>query len=170
MRGLHPLLMCAILVGFGGCAGYRLGPSNGMAAGSRSIQVAPFLNETIEPRLSDAVVTSIRRLLQQDGTFTLNTQGDGDVVLKGVITKYDRTALSFEPRDILTVRDYNVVITAKVTAVDRISGKTVLDREVKGRTTVRTGANQPSAELQAVSLLADDLARNLTSLLVDGTW
>ena len=38
-----------------GCAGYRLGPTGGFAAGEKSIQVMPFSNQTLEPRLTDAV-------------------------------------------------------------------------------------------------------------------
>ena len=40
----------------------------------------------------------------------------------------------------------------------------------QGRTTLRPGADFSSAERQAVPLLAEDLARNITSLLVDGSW
>src|SRR6266704_2790712 len=35
-----------------GCAGYHLGSTNGVRAGERSVQVNPFVNQTIEPRLS----------------------------------------------------------------------------------------------------------------------
>jgi hypothetical protein len=57
-----------------------------------------------------------------------------------------------------------------VTAVDRTSGKVLVDREVGGRTTIRIGPDLTSAERQAAPNLAEDLARNITSVLVDGTW
>ena len=50
------------------------------------------------------------------------------------------------------------------------SGKVVFDREVTGRTTVRVGSDLPSAERQAVPVLAEDFARNATTLLAEGTW
>jgi hypothetical protein len=46
----------------------------------------------------------------------------------------------------------------------------LLERSVSGRTTVLIGDDLASAERQAVPLLAADLARNATSLLVDGNW
>lgn len=153
-----------------GCAGYRLGPSNGMEAGARSIQVNPFQNETFEPRLIEPVVFALRRNLQRDGTFRLETREEGDIVVNGTLVKYERDAISFQPRDILTARDFDVVLVAKVTAIERNSGRVLLDREVIGRTSIRTGPDLASAERQAAPLLADDLARNITSLLVDGTW
>src|SRR5947207_12450233 len=89
-----------------GCAGYRLGPTGGFAAGEKSIQVMPFSNQTLEPRLTDAVTAQLRKQLQHDGTFRLTTHDDGDIVVTGIITTYTRHALSFQPADTLTAPDY----------------------------------------------------------------
>lgn len=159
-----------LLAGLSGCAGYSLGPTNGVAARSKSIQVNHFENDTLEPRLIQPVNAALRKSLQQEGTYRLATHNDGDIVVNGVIVRYDRNALSFQPTDILTVRDYRVNLIAHVKAVERSTGRVLLDREVKGRTTLRAGPDIASADRQAISLLADDLARNITSLLVDGTW
>ena len=78
------LILCA------GCAGYRVGPTNGVAAGDKSVQVNLFQNATPEPRLIEAVATALRKTLQQDGTFRLNTHSDGDIVVSGVITRFQR--------------------------------------------------------------------------------
>lgn len=170
MRPRVPILHCLLGFLFAGCAGYRLGPTSGAAAGARSIQINFFRNETLEPRLSEPVASALRKRVQQEGTFRLNTHGEGDVVVSGVITKFNRSELSFQPNDILTVRDYDLSLVAKVIALDRTTGKAVLDREVGGRTTIRVGVDLGSAERQAVPLLAEDLARNITALLVDGEW
>ena len=167
----HRLWLSGLLaVLLNGCAGYQLGPTNGLHAGEHSIQVNPFGNHTTEPRLSATVTTSIRKQLQQDGTYRLDTGNEGNIVVNGTIVEYDRSSLSFQPRDILTPRDYRIRIVADVTARERNSGKVVLDRRVAGHTTVRIGADLNSAERQAIPLLAEDLARNVTALLVDGQW
>lgn len=159
-----------LAAGAGGCVGYRVGPTNGLAAGEKSIRVTPFQNETTEPRLIEPVVSALRKSLQQDGTYRLNTRGESDIIVHGVLLRYEREGVSFQPNDILTARDFSVRLTARITAVERISGKTLWQREVVGRTTLRAGADLASAERQAVTLLAEDLARNVTSLLVDGQW
>jgi len=153
-----------------GCAGYHLGPTNGLRSGERSIQVAPFANQTIQPRLTDAVTLSLRKNLQKDGTFRLNTSNEGDIIVSGAIVRYDRIQLSFQPTDVLTPRQYRVVLTAQVTARERIGGKQLLNRRVTGQTTLFVGADLPSSDRQALPLAADDLARNITDLLVDGQW
>ncbi|HKQ36679.1 MAG TPA: LptE family protein [Verrucomicrobiae bacterium] len=153
-----------------GCAGYKLGPTNPDLIG-RSVQVNIFQNKVLEePRLSEAVTASLRKQLQQDGTFTLNTHNDGDIIIDGTIVKYDRAGLSFQPRDILTPRDYRLSMWAVVRARDRNTGKLILDRRIRGHTTVRVGTDLPTTERQAIPLLAEDLARNVTSLLADGEW
>ena len=163
----HAAILAAALCG---CAGYRLGPTNAEITRGRSIQVNFFQNQTLEPRLIEAVNHALRKNLQQDGTYKLNTRGDGDVVVNGVILRYLRQGLSFQPTDTLTARDYQLNLLVRLTATDRSSGKVILDRDVTGRTTVRFGTDLASAERQAVSLLADDLAKNATTLLVEGTW
>jgi len=170
MRLLALSSSCLLAALLAGCAGYRLGPTGGVVAGARSIQVNFFRNETLEPRLTGPITAALRKSLQQDGAYRLNTHGEGEIVVNGVITKFNRSELSFQPNDVLTVRDYSLSLIARITAVERSTGKTLLDREVSGRTTIRVGPDLSSVERQAIPLLAEDLARNVTSLLVDGDW
>ena len=170
MRSHFYLHVLAVAVVCAGCAGYRVGPVSEAAAGERSIQVAPFSSKVIEPRVGDAVTTSLRRQLQQEGTFRLNTRGDGDILVTGSVVEYDRSHLSFQPQDILTPRDYRLRIRAHVTARERNTGRILLDREVLGHTTLRVTPDLSSAERQAIPQAADDLARNITALLTEGTW
>lgn len=162
------ILVCGALVS--GCAGYRLGPSNGEKAGARSVRVDLFRNETLEPRLTEAVGVALRRVLQQEGTYRLSTRDEADIILRGTLVQYQRAGLSYEPRDTITPRDFQITLFAKVTATERATGRVLLDREVRGRTTMRVGPDFTSSERQAMPTLADDLARNITSLLADGSW
>ena len=151
-----------LLLALTGC-GYRLGPTNGERAGARSVQINPFENKTIEPRLIEAVSFALRKQLQQDGTYRLNTAGDGDIVMTGAIVTYERHSLSFQPRDAITPRDYRLTITAQVTARERATGKVLLDRKVTGHSDIRVGPDLSSAEREALPLVAADLARNTTA-------
>jgi hypothetical protein len=160
-------LTAAVLAG---CAGYQLGPASGSAPREKSVQIHPFANQTLEPRLTDAVTFQLRKEIQRDGTYQLATHTDGDIVVSGVITNYNRHALSFERSDTLTVQDYRLSLTAQVTARDRGSGKVILDQPVSGYTLIRVGSDLTSTERQALPLLAADFAKNVTALLADGSW
>ena len=149
LRASFPFFIALIPCLFG-CAGYHLGPTNGYAAGDKSIQIMPFVNQTLEPRLTDAVTAQLRKQVQHDGTFRLATHDDGDIVVTGIITKYTRHELSFQPADTLTARDYRISLTAQVTARERISGKVVLDQEITGLTLLRVGPDIVSSERQGL--------------------
>jgi hypothetical protein len=163
------LIALALVLASPGCA-YRLGPSSGVEPGSRSIAIQPFQNNTLEPRVTESIATALRAQIQQEGTFLLATHGDGDVVVSGVVQNLSRDEQSFQARDTRTLRDYRFEMTAHVTAIERGSGRKILDREVRGHTMLRVVNDLPSAERQAMPLVAANLARNITSLLVDGDW
>jgi hypothetical protein len=112
----------------------------------------------------------MRKELQRDGTFRLATHEAGDIVISGVLTKYYRREVSLSPGDVITARDYDVSLTAQVTVRERASGQVVLDQPVTGHTLVRIGSDLASSERQALPLLADELAKRVTALLVDGNW
>ena len=163
-------LCCGLAIAGGGCAGYRLGPSNGDAPGARSVQVIPFDNQTIEPRLTDALTSQLRKQIQRDGTYRIASHDDGDIIVSGTIVRYQRFELSFHPGDTLTVQDYRLTLTAKVTARERGTGKVLFEQPVSGSTLIRVGNDLTSTERQALPLLAGDLARNVSDLLADGSW
>jgi hypothetical protein len=153
-----------------GCAGYHLGPVNGAVAGEKSIEVFPFNNQTLQPRLGDAVTQALRERLQTDGTYHLDTHGAGDVVVTGVITHYNRLGVAYLNTDVTTAQSYRVNITAHVVARDRATGKVLLDKDVTGYTLVTVGTDLSSAERQATPLLAEDLAQNIAELITEGAW
>ena len=163
------MLWVMVLAGVG-CAGYKLGPTNGLAAGEKSVQIAPFANNTIEPRLTDAVTLELRKELQRDGTYRLATRDDGDIIVTGKITRYDRRAINFTHGDVFTVQDYHVKLEARVTAQERNGRVIFKDQPVSGFTLMRVGEDLTSSERQVLPLLAADLARNVASLLADGSW
>lgn len=168
MRSLLPLLALGAAL-LGGC-GYRVGPTGGQTAGARSITVNPVVNRTVEAGLSDSVAQSLRQSLQRDGTFRLSTHEAGDVVVSTTVTDFRRAGVSYQSGNVLTVQDYRLTLTAQVKATDRLTGKVILDRAVTGFTLVRVGSDLTESERQSLPLATQDLAQNITTLLVDGKW
>ena len=164
------LFMLALGLALCGCAGYRVGPTNGQKAGEQAIQITPFLNHSPEPGLANEVTSALRKSIQQDGTYRLATHGEADLLVTGVITDYRRRELSFVREDLRTVRDYQINLTAQVTVRERSTGRVLSNRAISGGTLVRVGDDFASSERQAVPLLANDLARQIKDLLVDGDW
>ena len=164
---LLSLLLVSVLTG---CVGYQAGPTNGVIAGIRTVRVNFFRNETLEPRLVVAVNRALKRNLQQDGTFELETHGNADLLVTGELTDFLRGGVSYTPGDILTVQDYNLQLTARIKVTDRVTGEVILDRIITGSSIVRVGSDLSAGQRQAVPLIADQLARQATDLIVDGDW
>lgn len=162
------LLLSALLTG---CAGYRLGPTAGFDARSRTIEIAPFANQTMEPRLPESLVVNLRTAVQKDGTYQLATHaGEADVLVRGTLLRMDRQGVTFSARDAQTIRDFQLTLVAHVVAVDRSSGTILLDQDVQGRAVVPVLNDQVSSERQTLPLLTEDLSRNILILLTDGDW
>jgi len=172
MRALNFFVACATAVLSVGCAGYHLGSVNPdtRAGGEKSIEVLPFNNQTLQPRLGDAVTRALRERFQADGTYRLATHGEGGIVVSGVITHYQREGLSYLNTDVATVENYRVGAAAHITARERGTGKLLLDQDVRGYALVRVGTDLASAERQSLPLLAEDLARKTVELLTEGAW
>ncbi len=163
-------LALGLLLAGTGCAGYKLGPTGEQKAGEKSVQVNPVANSTMEPQLGPAVNQAVRKQIQHDGTFRLATHGDGDIALNIELVRYRRRGIAYDPNNTITATDYELILDAHVLATDRRSGREMLNKDVRSRTTVRIGPDLTSTERQARPLLADQLAQNLVSLLANGEW
>ena len=170
MRSVRHFITLAAMLLMAGCAGYHVGPTGGQVAGAKSIQIRPFVNKTVEPRLIEPFTSALRKKLQQDGTFRLETQKEGDVVVTGTIIKYIREGISFQPQDVLSVRDISIRVVVHLTSMERATGKILYDGEVTASTALNVGADLVSAERQASTLLAADFAKNAASILTEGLW
>ena len=129
-----------------------------------------FKNETLEPRLVVAVNRALKRNLQQDGTYALETQGNADLVVTGELTEFLRSGVSYTPGDSLSVKDYSMSLTAHIKVTRPSTGEVVYEGDITGNSTVRVGNDLTAGQRQAVPIIADHLARQATSLIVDGKW
>ena len=170
MRALNFFISCLAAVMLTSCASYHLGSVNGLVAGEKSITILPFNNQTLQPRLGAVLTQSLRERLQTDGTYRLATRGDGDMVITGVIKNYQREGFGYLSTDVATPGSYRDSVVVRVTVRDRASGKLRLEKDVRGHALVHIGSDLASAERQVLPLLAEDLARNIISLLTEGSW
>ncbi|MDG1891217.1 MAG: LPS assembly lipoprotein LptE [Verrucomicrobiota bacterium] len=167
---MQMLAVLALVLALTACAGYRLGSTGPYVPGTHSAEIRSFDNQTPEPALSEALSQALRKQIHDDGNFTLETRQQGDIIIDGVITEYQRNGLTFQPQDILTARDFEVTIKAKITAIHRTNGKVFVEGNVSGRTLVRGASNLVEAERRALPLLMRDLAFKISDLLLSEDW
>jgi hypothetical protein len=148
--------------------GYHLGPV--LKANYKSVAVVMFKNKTLQPQLEAQVSNGIIRRLQSDGTLRVESKENADIILTGQILHYRRQELRALQTAVLTPREYRINIDARVEARDRVTGDLVLSPKViTGSADTFIGTDLQSAEEQALPLIADDLARQVVSLLTE-SW
>lgn len=149
-----------------GCAGYRLGPTLG--AEYRSVAVPMFRNKTYKPQLEAQITNGIIKRFQSDGTLRVVSVADADILVTGEITRYHRHELRSLRVETGTPREYRVSIDAKIEARDRVTGKVVLaPTTVTGSADTFIGNDLQSAEAQVLPLIADNLAKQVVTLIAE---
>ena len=163
---MAPLVLVSVFAS--GCAGYHIGPVT--KTSFHSISVPMFRNETLRPQLEAPICNAIIRRLQEDGSVRIEERARADVILTGTVFRYDRVPLRALRTETGVPREYRLSITVRVEARDRRTGETVLrPTEVEGKSDVLIGEDQQSAEMQALPLVADDIAKQITGLLLE-SW
>jgi hypothetical protein len=166
-QGWFVLQLLVIPLLISGCA-YHIGPVT--QRNFRSIAVPMFRNRTLRPQLEAQISNAIIKGLQRDGSLRIESEPNADVVLAGTVTVYQRAALRSLRNDTNVPREYELSIMVRVEAKDRRTGEVVLKSTVvTGKSDVFIGNDQQSAELQALPLIADDIARKVVGLLVE-SW
>jgi hypothetical protein len=170
MRALQLLLACLTAATLSGCAGYRLGPVGGGESGTKTVEVLPFNNQTLQPRLGDALTQALRERLQVDATYKLAGADAGDITVTGVILSYRRDGLGYLKSDASTPQNFRIIMVVHVTARERATGKLLLDRDIRGQGLVNVGSDLVSAERQAAPSIAADVAQSIVAQLADPAW
>ncbi len=152
-----------------GCAGYQLGPTAGQVAGGSSIEVQHFKNLTLEPRLSQYLMSPLRRSIQQDGTYRLSTEeGSSEYILSGTITGFRRDGIGSLPNEVVVHVDEYITIDVTVNVTERATGKVILEQDFSGSTIFQMGPDQTDSERQNIPAAMENLARNIVSIIADG--
>jgi hypothetical protein len=183
MKTPRPLVLLSALILCTACSGYRLGNISGKEIqGVRSVYVPVAKNDSYSPELSVTVTNAILRRFDNDGTLQTSQLTGSDSQLDVVIKKVDRQPSRSVRRDatsstggtitqanVLATAQYDLFIEAEVTYLNRKLGKNILEKQkVTGRTNYFVGNDQTEAERQALPQAAEDLAKNVVSLITEG--
>ena len=177
-----------------GCAGYQIGSVKPSAYSSiNSIHIPPFINRTLEPRLSSLVTNAVLKEIQADGTYKVATRKNADAVLVAKIMRIDKRQLRAVRTDTLQSRELRLFIVvdfyledpdtgnridSTARALKEASAETegILDEDligvregrVIGETIQFVDESYQVGERAAISVAAEDLADKLVSQLANG--
>jgi hypothetical protein len=160
----------AALLLLNGCAGYRLGPVVPKTMeGVRSVAVPTFANDTLIPRLEVLAANSVIKQIQQDGTFSVESESTADVIIEGKITKVLRKSARSVRGDVLASREYTLMVGFDYLVTRRSTGEVLDKGTVTGNTSFFVSGNDVNQdERQAIPLALEDAAVRLVSRVSEG--
>ena len=159
-----------VLLALGGCAGYHIGPVQPYYLRSvHSIAIPTFGNKTLVPRISVLVTDTVIKQFQQDGTYRIASEDGADAILKGEISRINRTPARSVRGNVLATEEFNLALQVHYSLVERATGKVLAGpADVIGTTTFFVGNDLTSDQRQALPLAAEALATSLVSQLSEG--
>jgi outer membrane lipopolysaccharide assembly protein LptE/RlpB len=117
------LLLAILLMAMSSC-GYRLsGKGSLVPEGARTIAVPAFINNTNEPYVDVEVTKAVVDEFIADGRLRIVDVEAADLALRGIVVKYEVTALSFTTDSF--VQQYRVRIVVNASLEDLRAKKTL---------------------------------------------
>ncbi len=157
-----------------GCAGYHVGPIKPKSMRDvKTISIASFKNDTLEPRVEVLFANSVIKQIQQDGTYQVVREADADAILEGSVDEIIRRPARSVRGNVLQSREYTLIVRLRYRVIDR-SGRVLEQRGVSGQTSFFvTGTDTLAADVnqderQAIPLAAEDAAVRLVSQISEG--
>ncbi len=121
-EGLPVLIAFALLLLTLPSCGYHFTPVGGIVPqGSKTIAIPVFINGTFEPYIDVDVTKAVVEEFLADGRLQVVSLEAADLVMRGRVTKFDLTPLSYTPASY--VQQYSVSITVDVSIEDAKSQK-----------------------------------------------
>jgi Lipopolysaccharide-assembly len=166
-RRAASLLAASVLVV--SCA-YRLGNISGKEVqGVKSVYVPMAKNESYYPDLQANVTNAISRRFNTDGTLETENSAKADSELDVVITDVRRNPIRGTKTDVIATAEYQLIVEAKITFINRRLGRTVVAGEaITGQTQFFIQQDAVEGERQALPLAAEDLANNVVKRITEG--
>ncbi len=161
------LILCLIL---SGCGYQNLSRSSF----SRSVYFPILTNRTMQPGVENILTNAITEELLRSGIVL--TKKEPEYLLSGLITLYQRTALSFSSDDPKEVSQYRLAVTIHLNLSQTlppggggVGGGGLKMSEVDITTFTDYYLSGPFAkkETEAIKIAADDLAKRATEWLTD---
>jgi outer membrane lipopolysaccharide assembly protein LptE/RlpB len=165
------LLLLACSVAFAGCGYHLAGTGSSLPEHINTIGVPIFANNTQGYEVEQKITQAVSTLLIQRGKYKILPDAEGtDALLKGTITSISLVPITFNADG--RAREYNVIITAKVTFTDQLDDKILFTNPgfvFRGQYEIdQSQIAYFDRQSQAVDDIAEDFAESVVSAILEG--
>jgi hypothetical protein len=145
--------------------GYSASPT--LSSNIKRIYIPTFENETIRYGIEQDLTRVVAEAFTSDNRLTVVSERDADVMLRGVIVKYEKGAFTFDRAS--TVEEFRVSISISVALEDLREGKVMLEDDTMNAWQAydETGEATTSEE-EATAKVYVTLANDIVSRTLEG--
>lgn len=162
MRLMFCSVVLSAMVLLSGCAGYTWGTS--VPTEYRKVSVPVFENLTAVSEIGPIVTQYTLREFQREGSFRIVCPEEAVIEVQGVLRSMSRQGVAYDRGQGMRAAEYQYVVVADVTFVDKKNGKVLLERKgVRGETTFLTNDDLLTGQRNASFRIAADIARQIVN-------
>lgn len=159
---MERVLAAAALLLATGCCGYST--RSLLPPHLRTVAVSAVENSSTLPGGGDDLTEAIVAAFNRDRNLRVSAIETADLVLTTALTSYSRTATAYDASQ--AISGYEVAVSARVQAEDRVRGESFLDRAVSARVNYDPATeDEDSAAGRALERLAEEIVRQVIT-----TW
>jgi hypothetical protein len=114
------------------------------------------------------VTGTVIKQFQQDGTFQIGNEGNADAIVKGEISRINRSPARSVRGNVLATTEFNLTMRVSYKIVGRDGKQLGPPGDVAGTTSFFVGSDVTTDERQALPLATEELATRLVSQLSEG--
>ncbi len=167
-RVLECALAAVLALAFSGC-GYTWRPS--VPDDMRTVAVPVFRSTVDVTGLGSEVTRQVLREFQREGTFRIARLEDAALEVQGELTASESPTVAYERRTGARMREHRFAATAKVSFIDRRTGRVLVDgRTYRAETTFLANDDILTGERDASGRLAEDFARQIVDDALGLNW
>ncbi len=153
-----------------GCSGYRVGNISGQEVqGVKSVYVPMAKNQSFTPEIQATVTSAVVRRFDNDGTLQTMNSDHADSQLDITITDVKMTPTRSTQDNVLITAQYQVEVIAKVTFINRRTGRPVVtNQEFRGTALYYVAQDVQEGKRQAIPSACENLAYNIVKRFTEG--
>jgi len=163
-KAVSKLKLFAFLVALICACGYSV--STLLPPHIKSIYIPTFENETTRYGIEQDLTTAVTDAFAHDNRLSVVSEAEADAMLRGVIRRYEKGALTFDRAQ--SVDEFRIEIVVSVELEDLKKGKILWREEEISAWTSYTEGSEAEGEEEALQKVITTLAQDILSRTVEG--
>lgn len=159
-----------ILLTLSGCGYHLAGTVSSLPPDVKKIAIPQFSNKTLRPDIENQFTSALLDEFVKGGKVAVVTEKDADAVVRGAITSFESTPISFTGGDV--IQEYRVTVRLEVSLIKKADESVIWkDKDISYFADYKNHPDVAVSEANrdtAVKKIAVDLARQLYSNILEG--